>query len=63
MSDTSEKKSTTELFVAHLIELRTRLLHSVVALLLVFIALFPWRQISTPGWRSPCCPSCPKAHR
>jgi Sec-independent protein secretion pathway component TatC len=52
MSDTSEKKSTTELFVAHLIELRTRLLHSVVALLLVFI-----------GWRSPCCPSCPKAHR
>jgi sec-independent protein translocase protein TatC len=42
MSDTSEKKSTTELFVAHLIELRTRLLHSVVALLLVFIALFPW---------------------
>ena len=29
-------------FIAHLIELRTRLLHSIVALLLVFICLFPW---------------------
>ncbi|OGS96995.1 MAG: twin arginine-targeting protein translocase TatC [Gallionellales bacterium RIFCSPLOWO2_02_FULL_57_47] len=29
-------------FIAHLIELRTRLLHSFVALLLVFICLFPW---------------------
>lgn len=28
--------------IAHLIELRKRLLHSVVALLLVFICLFPW---------------------
>ena len=29
-------------FIAHLIELRTRLMHSAVALLLVFICLFPW---------------------
>jgi len=29
-------------FIAHLIELRTRLLHAIVALLLVFIGLFPW---------------------
>lgn len=42
MSDTPKKNSTTETFVAHLIELRTRLLHSVVALLLVFVCLFPW---------------------
>ena len=34
--------STSESFVAHLIELRARLLNSVVALLLVFICLFPW---------------------
>jgi len=34
--------STSETFIAHLIELRTRLLNSVVALLLVFICLFPW---------------------
>lgn len=34
--------STSETFIAHLIELRSRLLNSVVALLLVFICLFPW---------------------
>lgn len=28
--------------IAHLIELRKRLLHSVIALLLVFVCLFPW---------------------
>ena len=31
-----------ESFIAHLVELRTRLLHSVVAVLLVFICIFPW---------------------
>ena len=34
--------NTSESFIAHLIELRTRLLHAVVALLLVFFCLFPW---------------------
>ncbi len=34
--------STSESFIAHLIELRTRLLNSVVAILLVFVCLFPW---------------------
>jgi len=34
--------STSEGFIAHLIELRTRLLHAIVVLLLVFICLFPW---------------------
>lgn len=34
--------STSESFIAHLIELRTRLLHSFVALLVVFVCLFPW---------------------
>ncbi|MDO8261877.1 MAG: twin-arginine translocase subunit TatC [Gallionella sp.] len=33
---------TSESFIAHLIELRTRLLHSFVVLLLAFICLFPW---------------------
>ena len=33
--------STGESFIAHLVELRTRLLHSVVAVLLVFVCLFP----------------------
>jgi sec-independent protein translocase protein TatC len=36
--------STTDSFIAHLIELRTRLLHSIIALMVVFIALFPWAK-------------------
>ncbi len=34
--------STSESLISHLIELRTRLLNSAIALLLVFICLFPW---------------------
>jgi sec-independent protein translocase protein TatC len=34
--------STSASFIAHLIELRTRLLHSAIALLVVFVCLFPW---------------------
>lgn len=34
--------NTSDSFIAHLIELRTRLLHSFVALIVVFICLFPW---------------------
>jgi sec-independent protein translocase protein TatC len=34
--------STSENFITHLLELRKRLLNSAVALLLVFICLFPW---------------------
>jgi sec-independent protein translocase protein TatC len=34
--------NTGESFIAHLVELRARLLNSVVAVLLVFICLFPW---------------------
>jgi len=34
--------NTGEGFIAHLVELRTRLLNSVVAVLVVFVCLFPW---------------------
>ena len=34
--------STRESFVAHLIELRSRLLRSLIVLLLIFVCLFPW---------------------
>lgn len=34
--------STSENVIAHLIELRTRVLNSVVAVLLVFVCIFPW---------------------
>lgn len=36
--------STSASFIAHLLELRTRLLHSFVALLVVFVGLFPWAK-------------------
>lgn len=39
MSDAPEKQDS---FITHLIELRDRLLRSVVAVVLVFICLFPW---------------------
>ena len=35
-------KPASESFIAHLIELRSRLLHSFIALLLIFLCLFPW---------------------
>lgn len=34
--------STSDTFIAHLIELRSRLLNVAIALLLVFVGLFPW---------------------
>jgi len=34
--------NTSETFIAHLIELRSRLLNVTIALLLVFVCLFPW---------------------
>lgn len=34
--------STSETVIAHLIELRTRVLNSVVAMMLVFVCIFPW---------------------
>jgi sec-independent protein translocase protein TatC len=34
--------TTTESFISHLIELRKHVLHSVIAILLVFACLFPW---------------------
>ena len=31
-------------YIAHLIELRSRLLHSVLAILIAFLCLFPWAR-------------------
>lgn len=42
MSDTPKPATTTETFVAHLIELRGRLLKSTMALFIVFLCLIPW---------------------
>ena len=36
--------NTQETFISHLIELRSRLLHSIVAVVVVLVALFPWAK-------------------
>ncbi len=37
-------KAQEETFISHLIEMRDRLLRAIIAIVLVFIALFPWAQ-------------------
>ena len=45
MNDTSPgPESTQETFVSHLIELRTRLLHAIIAVFVVLLCLFPWAK-------------------
>ena len=39
---TSERKKEEMTFVQHLVELRDKLLHSVIAILLIFIGIFPF---------------------
>ena len=56
--------STSESFIAHLIELRKRLLNSVMALAAgVHLPGFLGSRLCTPCWRSRCWPSCPRAGR
>ena len=40
----SAPENTQETFISHLIELRTRLLHSIVAVVVVLVCLFPWAK-------------------
>ena len=45
MNDTSSApESTQETFVSHLVELRTRLLHAIIAVFVVLLCLFPWAK-------------------
>ena len=55
--------NTSESFIAHLIELRTRLLHAIVALLLVFLCLFPWASRLYALLAQPLLAKLPKAKR
>jgi len=41
---TSETENTQETFISHLIELRSRLLRSIVAVIIVLVCLFPWAK-------------------
>jgi sec-independent protein translocase protein TatC len=45
MTDSSgSPDNTQETFLSHLIELRSRLMHSIVAVVIVLVALFPWAK-------------------
>ena len=44
MTDPTPDNTAQETFLSHLIELRTRLLHSVIAILVVVVALFPFAK-------------------
>lgn len=52
--------SSHETFIAHLVELRTRLLHAVVAVVLVFICLFPFASDLYALLASPLLAKLPK---
>lgn len=44
MSDTSQPQSQEESFISHLIELRDRLIRAILAVVIVFVCLFPWAK-------------------
>ena len=45
MNDTSPaSESSQETFISHLVELRTRLLHAIIAVFIVLLCLFPWAK-------------------
>jgi len=48
-------------FMSHLVELRDRLLRCVIALVLVFICLFPWARDLYSLLAKPCSRLCPLA--
>jgi sec-independent protein translocase protein TatC len=44
MTKSASPDDTQETFLSHLIELRSRLLHSIIAVVVVLVALFPWAK-------------------
>jgi sec-independent protein translocase protein TatC len=43
-SDPTPEAGVQDTFLSHLVELRSRLMHSIIAVLVVFVALFPWAK-------------------
>jgi sec-independent protein translocase protein TatC len=42
--DPTPEAGVQDTFLSHLVELRSRLMHSIIAVLVVFVALFPWAK-------------------
>jgi sec-independent protein translocase protein TatC len=43
-ADPTPEPGVQDTFLSHLVELRSRLMHSIIAVLVVFVALFPWAK-------------------
>ena len=52
-----------ETFLSHLVELRTRLVRSIVAVVIVLLACSRARRTSTRCSPRRCCTLCPRARR
>ena len=64
MSDPSPApESPQESFISHLVELRTRLVRSVFAILIVLFALFPWAKEIYALLAAPLLTCCRRARR
>ena len=44
MSEPAQDTPAQDTFLSHLVELRSRLMHAIIAVLVVFIAMFPWAK-------------------
>ena len=62
-STMSETTDTQESFMSHLIELRMRLMRSIIAVVIVLLGCFRSRKTSTRCSRSRCCAYCRPARR
>src|SRR6478609_10903105 len=60
MSETSPQGGEQETFLSHLIELRTRLLRSIVAVVVVLVCLFPFAKEIYAALAAPLLHSLPK---
>lgn len=52
--------STQDTFISHLIELRTRLIRALLAVVIIFVCLFPWAKDLYSALASPLLASLPK---
>jgi sec-independent protein translocase protein TatC len=53
-------ENTQETFISHLIELRSRLLHSIVAVVVVLVCLFPWAKDIYAALAAPLLKALPR---
>jgi len=60
MSDTSQPPSQEDSFISHLIELRDRLIRAILAVVIVFICLFPWAKELYAALAQPLIASLPQ---